>query len=155
MGSVIYCFVTLNILIFRDIWKLPVLLFIPFLNFFLLAKLQKIIILWSFQDRKITRKLIMNVLHIDIVFPFFSICVGWEKKDTYDPDSIVGKWQIIEYPEYCSVIDRIVEITADSLFKSYVDGKIDFISTFNIKTGTLGYGTILYHDYADFIDGNK
>jgi hypothetical protein len=96
------------------------------------------------------RIIIINITH-RFVFLFLSLIgVGCEKKDTYDPDSIVGKWQIIQYPEICPGFDRMIEITVDSVFKSYVDGKIDFISTFNIKPGTLGYDTILYHDYAGY-----
>ena len=82
-----------------------------------------------------------------IIFKVFSLLLlllvpmGCKKEDTFDPNSIVGKWQIIQYSKICPGFDRMIEITVDSVFKSYLDGRIEFTSTFNIKTGTLGYDT--------------
>ena len=93
------------------------------------------------------------ILTTGITVLLLIIVVGCKEKDIqdiYDPNSIIGKWQIIHHPKYCPGFDRMIEFTADSLFKSYVDSKMDFTSTFNIKTGTIGYDTIFYHDHTGY-----
>ena len=69
-----------------------------------------------------------------------------EEETNYDPTGIAGKWQLIQFPETCvGYKDAMIEITSDSVFKKYIDGELDFASTFNIKTGSMGYDTIFFN----------
>jgi hypothetical protein len=69
-----------------------------------------------------------------------------EKETNYESNGIVGKWQLLQLPETCAGFrDEMIEITPDSVLKRYIDGELDLTSTFNIKTGSMGYDTIFYH----------
>jgi len=69
-----------------------------------------------------------------------------DKEIGYNSTGIVGKWQLLQYPETCvGYRDVKIEITSDSVFKKYIDGGLDFTSTFNVKTGNMGYDTIFFH----------
>ncbi len=85
-------------------------------------------------------------------FPLLALlCVilmaGCKEEESYDPSSIVGKWQVIQFPENCVGFgNKIIEFTPDSVFKKYIENELDFISTFNIKAGSMGYDTIFFHN---------
>jgi hypothetical protein len=89
-----------------------------------------------------------------IIFLIVIIMIGCKKKDNndiYDPTSIVGKWQIMQYPEGCvGAGDKIIEFTSDSIFKIYLGGSLDFTSSFNIKRGIMDFDTAFYHDHVGY-----
>lgn len=97
-------------------------------------------------------KLLTNYL---LMLPLCLVLLGAgcekEKIDS-DPNSIIGKWQLLK-DDSCVAPNEVVtiEITKDSVFTKYLDGDLEFTSTFSVKTGTLGYDTIFYHnDEAEY-----
>ncbi|MBL7970924.1 MAG: hypothetical protein JNL03_05325 [Prolixibacteraceae bacterium] len=74
---------------------------------------------------------------------------GCEKeKNDYDPNSIVGKWELIKQ-QSCMNYNLVTEITSDSVLKTYKNGNLSSSSSFRIKKGK-NYDTIFYDNKKDF-----
>lgn len=57
---------------------------------------------------------------------FFIIAAGCEKdEDNHAAIGIIGEWELLQHPETCVRFGDVkLEITNDSIFKSYVDGEL-------------------------------
>ena len=91
-----------------------------------------------------------TILKISLILLLaYLVWAGCEKNNeiNYDSTGIAGKWQLIQFPKTCvGFRNQIIEITLDSVFKSNVNGRLDFASSFNIKSGNMGYDTIFFHE---------
>ena len=87
-----------------------------------------------------------------VILLFLVIGAGCQKdEDDHAATGIIGKWDLLQYPETCvSFGDVIIEITQDSVFKSYVDGELAYISTFYMKPGSIAYDTLFFHNPENY-----
>ena len=97
-------------------------------------------------------KLLMRIL---LLLPLCMVMLGagCEKdKNKYDPDSIIGEWHLIKDGTCVSPEEEVtIKITKDSVFNKYLDGNLEFTSTFSVKTSNMGYDTLFYHsDKAEY-----
>ena len=92
------------------------------------------------------KQIILKLSTVILLFAFIS--AGCQRDDVPPATKgIVGKWQLIQYPETCVGFGDIqLEITNDSVFKRYTNSELTLESTFTIKTGIMGYDTIFFHN---------
>lgn len=95
---------------------------------------------------KILKLLANNLLLLSLCLVMLG--AGCEKDETnLNTKSIVGTWQLIPFPDNCvGFRNEKIEITSDSVFKRYINSEMDIISAFSVKTGSLGYDTIFFHN---------
>jgi hypothetical protein len=95
------------------------------------------------------------ILKFSVAFLLLALMgAGCEKEeDNFDSAGIVGKWQLLRFPENCvGFLDEMIEIAPDSIIKIYIDGELSYSSTFHIKKGRTGYDTIFYHNADEYYD---
>ncbi|MCD6597750.1 MAG: hypothetical protein J7L04_08690 [Bacteroidales bacterium] len=87
-----------------------------------------------------------------VILFFILIGAGCQKNDEiHTATGIIGEWDLLQFPENCVGFgDVLIEITPDSVFKSYVDGELAYISTFDMKTGSMGYDTLFFHNPENY-----
>lgn len=72
---------------------------------------------------------------------------GCEKeKNDYDPNSIVGKWEQLNDGSCIGYSNSMIEFTADSIFKGYINNVLTYSSKIAIKKGKYFSDTIFFEE---------
>jgi hypothetical protein len=100
--------------------------------------------------KKITTMKTM-ILKISAFFLLFALLgAGCKKeKNDYDPTSIVGKWAQINDGACIGYNNSMIEITADSIFKDYINNVLTYSSKITIKKSKYDWDTIFFEKGAN------